>query len=177
MRALRIFLFLLITGILITIACYDMIAYEFTEQFIAANLVFSKLLPFVIIITIGFSIWIIRYGYRKGRLLKSKTIDYFKAIGLFVIALGGIGLLTFGILQGAVLTANRTFGMQKDILINGIVTDFKEMHDRKKVHYYIKVADPQIDRAISLRVKSIYKVGDNFKMNMKMGCLDLLYKK
>jgi hypothetical protein len=177
MRATKIILYLLIFSIVIIIAVYDMVTYEFTEQLTAAEIVYRKLLIPLILIAIILSILIIRYGYQKGKLLRSRIIDYFKAIGLFIIGTCGFGLLTFALFQGAIITSNRVFGEQKDIFINGTITKFSEVHNRKNVHYYIKVKDSQIDRIISLRVKDIYKVGDDFKMNMKIGCLDLLYKK
>ena len=177
MRATKIILYLSIFGIVITIAGYDMVTYEFTEQFTAADIVYVKLLIPLILISVVLSTLIIRYGYQKGRLLRSRIIDNFKATGLFIISTCGFGLLTFALFQGAILTTNRVFGEQKDIIIIGTITKFSEIHNRKNVHYYIEVKDSQIDRVISLRVKDVYKVGTEFKLHMKIGCLDLLYKK
>jgi hypothetical protein len=170
LRISSIVLFLFIAG-------YDMTMYEFTEQFAASEIVFKKLLIPIILISIISSVLVIRYSYLKGKLLRSKIIDYFRAFWLLIVCLGGISLLTFALFQGSVLMTNRIFGEQKNIEINGKITDLNDRYSRDKSYFYIDVRDKNINRNISLRVNSRYKIGEDFKMQMKIGCLGLIYKK
>lgn len=177
--ALWIFLLPMILAILFIISAFDYMIYNYIDESYLDGILFHKAIYLIVILSSLIAGWYYYTKFKKGEFGGNSFSDTLRYIFDFLIIGFICGFIIFFPIRGTILFTNRVVGHQREIHIHGTVQEFRYTKSRYERANRLFILDYQFDRTIGLRVRndSVYKTGELIDLDMKEGCLGILYKK
>lgn len=166
--------------IMLLIACYISFPFfriKYFETLTSLKLIYHNLIiPIIFLSGLGTIIVYIKYLRRLNPKTNSKVKVAFQDIFTKVFLTGIISAILVGMTVSTIVTTNAYCGQSKDILIVGTVVDYSENTTKwGRLKHRIKFESSFDNKMKDFEVHRKYKIGEEFKKEMKIGIWGQLY--